>query len=221
MPLDAPATATPGTDTGAGTTATGEGTAGAASTVLTDGTQAKATDTTTQTSKAGEQTGEDGKAKPDDKVVTPPEKYELKAPEGMELDSAAVEEFNVWAKERKLSAADAQSAADIAIKMAQRQAEQTVATVKAWAEDCKNDKELGGDKFDENRGIAKSAVDTFGSPEFKAILNASGWGNHPEFMRFALKIGKALGDDSVLRNGQGADGSGDIPLAKRMYPNMN
>ena len=103
-----------------------------------------------------------------------PDAYDLKMPEGVELDPAAAEEFTAIAKELKLDQSSAQKLADVAAKQAQRQAESHAKLVESWVEQVKADKEIGGDKFDENLGIAKKALDTFGTPELKDVLHASG-----------------------------------------------
>lgn len=166
-----------------------------------------------------------GEAKPNEPAnkdgpsTTVPEKYEFEAPEGVELDGVAVGEFSELAKELKLPQAEAKRVVDVAIKMAQRQAEETAKTVKGWADQCKADKEFGGDNLDANVAIAQKAIDTFGTPELKAILSQSGWGNHPEFVRFAYKAGKAISDDTFVKGGNPAT-SNDKPIANRMYPNL-
>lgn len=170
--------------------------------------------------KPGEGEGKkaDGDKSGDDKGV--PESYSFEAPEGVELDTVAVAEFSEIAKELKLSQADADRAVGVAIKMAQRQAEATAATVKGWADQCKADKEFGGDNLDANVAIAQKAIDTFGTPELKAILAQSGWGNHPEFVRFAYKAGKAMSDDTFAKGGNPGSSNEGKSLAERMYPNQ-
>ena len=149
-----------------------------------------------------------------------PEAYTFTAPEGIELDSAAVEQFSVLAKELKLSGPDAQRVADIGAAMIQRQAEQQVATVKGWISESKTDKEFGGDAFDSNMSVARKAIDTFGSEKLKAAMESSGLGNHPEFVRFAFKVGKAISEGTFVKSG--ASGGGHpADAAKKLYPGMN
>jgi hypothetical protein len=147
-----------------------------------------------------------------------PESYELKMPDGVQLDSAAAEEFTAIAKELKLSAADAQKVADVGAKMAQRQAEAHANLVESWVEQVKTDKDIGGDKLDENLGIARKAIDTFGSPELKTLLNSTGMGNHPEFVKLAVKVGKAISEDRFV---QGSPKGAETDMAKKMFPSMN
>lgn len=156
----------------------------------------------------------------DPKATEPvvPESYELQMPDGVELDKAAAEEFTAIAKELKLDQAAAQKLADIGAKMATRQAEAHAQLVETWTEQVKTDKEIGGDKLDENLGIARKAIDTFGSPELKALLNSTGLGNHPEVVKLAFKVGKAISEDRFV---QGSPKGAETDMAKKLFPNMN
>jgi hypothetical protein len=194
------ATSTPSTDAGEPTT--------------TDSTAANATGMvdTTATSTTASTTD----PKPTEPVV--PESYELKMPDGVQLDSAAAEEFTAIAKELKLDQAAAQKLADIGAKMATRQAEAHAQLVETWTEQVKTDKEIGGDKLDQNLGIARKAIDTFGSPELKALLNSTGLGNHPEVVKLAFKVGKAISEDRFVT---GSPKGAETDMAKKLFPNMN
>lgn len=154
--------------------------------------------------------------KPTEAVV--PESYELTMPEGVELDQAAASEFTAIAKELKLDQAAAQKLADVGAKMAQRQVEAHAKLVESWTEQVKTDKEIGGDKLAENLGIARKAIDTFGTPELKALLNSSGLGNHPEVVKLAYKVGKAISEDRFVTGSP--KGPSNDP-AKKLFPNMN
>lgn len=195
------ATGTPSNDTGepTNTDSPAANTAGTADTTATSNTAASTTDTKTT-----------------EPVV--PESYELKMPEGVQLDSAAAEEFTAIAKELKLDQAAAQKLADIGAKMATRQAEAHAQLVETWTEQVKTDKEIGGDKLDQNLGIARKAIDTFGSPELKALLNSTGLGNHPEVVKLAFKVGKAISEDRFV---QGSPKGAETDVAKKLFPNMN
>ena len=184
----APATSNPAA-TGAGGEAGAPTTTGGVDTsLLTGGAEGKTEPT--DPPKGGEEGKDEPSSKTEgdetnkgDKPAEVPEKYEFKAPEGVELDSVAADEFSALAKDLKLTADQAQGVVDIAVKMQQRQAESVAATVKEWGDQSKADKEFGGDNLDANLAIAKKAVDTFGSDAFKQLLSSSGLGNHPEVIR--------------------------------------
>ena len=154
---------------------------------------------------------------PEDAV---PEKYEdFQAPEGVTLDTEVTDEFKTLANEMKLPQKKAQQVADLGVKMLNKwQANQTEAisnTISAWAEQTRADKDIGGGKLDENLSVAKRALDTFGTPELRKMLNESGLGNHPEIIRFMYKAGQTLGEDNIVL-GKGS-GQTDKPMHERLY----
>jgi hypothetical protein len=138
--------------------------------------------------------------------IEPPEAYaDFELDEGLQLDSAALEKVAPLFKEMGLSQENAQ-------KLVTAYAEQVQAgeqgrqesfnqTIQGWADQVKNDSEIGGEKFDENIGIAKDAIVKFGTPELKEILETTGVGNHPEIVRFMVKVGRLTREDSL----QGGD----------------
>lgn len=143
----------------------------------------------------GDQGGEEGKTE------GAPEKYEFKAPEGQEFDAGVLDAFTEVAKELNLSQDAAQKVLDkVAPVIQARQAEQVDAIRNEWVEQSKADKEFGGEKLSENLSVAKKALDNFGSPELRALLNESGLGNHPEVIRFMFKAGKAISEDTFVGN---------------------
>ena len=174
-------------------------------------TESKPTDTAVTTDAA--QTTSTEATKPE-----VPEAYEFNMPEGVALDKTAADEFATIAKDLKLSAADAQKVADVGAKMAQRQAEQHATLVESWVEQVKTDKEIGGDKLDENLGVARKAIEAFGTPELKDVLNTTGFGNHPAFIKFAYKAGKAISQDGFVT---GSAKGPETDMAKKMFPSMN
>lgn len=187
----------------------------ATGTTTNDAGEAGTTDATNETTLlAGDATATETEAT--EAVV--PESYEFTMPEGVELDKAAADEFSAIAKELKLDQATAQKVADVGAKMAQRQAEVHAKTVESWVESVKADKEIGGDSLDANLGVARKALDMFGSDELKEVLNSTGFGNHPAVIKAFYKIGKATGDDGFVT---GAAKGADTDPAKRMFPNMN
>lgn len=149
--------------------------------------------------------GEKTADKPDDKEQKQegaPEKYEFKAGEGVELDTAALEQFEPIARELNLTNEQAQKLVDaypkILAGVQQRQAEAWQKQTEGWAETVKADKEIGGDKLTANLSAAQRALDQFGTPELKEYLNATGLGNHPDLVKTFVKIGKAMSEDGMV-----------------------
>lgn len=142
---------------------------------------------------AGKPQGDDAKPQGDAEIT-----YSFTAPEGVELDKVAVEEFTALAKELKLPAEKAQAAVNLVAAMRQREADAHAEQVAGWAEALKTDKDFGGEQFDANVAVAKQALDKFGTPDMKALLNQTGLGNHPEVVKLLWKVGQAISEDKAI-----------------------
>lgn len=175
----------------------------------------------------GEQPSESGnpESEPQEKKAEPadvvPEQYDFKAPDGMEFDAEVIGAYAEAAKEAGLS----QEKADIILGklapvMAERQAQAMREVSEAWKAQAQEDKEFGGEKLNENLGLANKALKEFGTPELVELLNKSGLGNNPEVIRFMYRAGKAISQDGFVSGGKAAAGSFD---ARNHYPasNMN
>lgn len=150
-----------------------------------------------------------------------PDKYEFKAPDGREFDAQVLEQFSEVAKELKLSQDDAQKMIDkIAPALAEKQQRVMAEARQNWVESVKTDKEFGGEKLGENIGVAKKALDAFGTPELRALLNESGLGDHPEIIRAFYRAGKAISEDGRIVTGGKPQGKPEDP-AKRLFPNQS
>lgn len=146
-----------------------------------------------------------------------PEKYEpFTAPEGTALDAAVMTEFETAARELNLPQDAAQKLIDkMAPVMAKQQTAQLEQLRTDWAAASTSDKEFGGDKLTENLGFARKAMDTFGTPELKTMLNETGLGNHPDVVRFMVRAGKAISEDKIVTSG--APASANRSAAEVLY----
>lgn len=143
----------------------------------------------------------------------------FKLPEGATLEGDDLTAVQGFAKDLNLTQEQAQKLVDRELSVresvnASLQAEAQSART-AWTEAAKTDTEFGGDKFDENLGLAKTALETFGSPELKTMLEKSGMDNHPEAIRFFYKVGQAISEDKLVQ------GDGKAPEPKRFFTNSN
>lgn len=153
-----------------------------------------------------------------------PEKYgDFKLPDGVEMDKAMLEGFLPVAKELGLSQEAAQKLVDFQsqyvahAQKAQQEAYDNM--LQDWVNAAKADKDIGGPAFNENVGFAAKAIKQFGTPELRAALDATGVGNHPEFIRVFAKIGKAMSEDKFhVSNAEPA--AGPKSLAERLFPNQ-
>ena len=191
-----------------------DGNAGGGS-VLTDAAIAPATAATDDAAAAADtRTDEEKAADAAKEAAGAPEKYEdFKLPEGVELDTAMLEQAIPIFKELNLTQEQAQKLVDFesarVAQARQAQADQFNTLINSWVEQAKADKEFGGDHFDESVKTARIAVDKFGTPEFKQLMEDHGVGNHPEMIRFMLRVGKTLREDSPGSNGNKVAGKQD------------
>ena len=224
---------TPGNDAAA-RTPTGEIKDQQATQTVTTPQDTKATDTSTDT-KASDAKTEDAKKPAEPGVV--PEKYDLKAPEGYEIDPKMVEEFTPIAKELGLTNEQAQKLADVWNKHSIESAE---APYKAYEEfrtkgrdEIVKDPALGDGKDNlkpEVRANISKVYDAIGDAKlveaFKADMDLTGSGDRPSFVRVMNAVGKMLSEGTLVKGsgasplGQTASGNAAKPSpAQALYPN--
>jgi len=149
----------------------------------------------------------------------------VKLPDGFTMDESLMKEFSPFATEKKFSHDDGQKIVDFYVKglqsvtqrIEENSKKEADAQVKQWESDSKVDPEIGGAKFNENLAIAGKAIARFGTPALKTLLDETGLGNHPEFIRAFYKAGKLISED-------GLGARTEAPAVKKsdadiMYPN--
>ena len=148
-----------------------------------------------------------------------PEKYELKPKEGEEFGPGFLEAFEKTARELNLSNEAAQKLVDEMAPVIQKQQQDQIAAVQAgWVDASKADKEFGGDKLKENLGVAKKALEQFGSKELGEMLTSSGLGSHPEVIRLLYRVGKHLTEDTFVGGKESKPAGNDFAAkAKKLY----
>lgn len=207
----------PAGETSAPETALGSATNDAAAKAAAEA-AAKAADANTS-EKGPEKPGEG--AKPDDgKKVGAPEAYvDFKLPEGVQPDKEALTSFQAVAKELNLSQEQAQKLVDLqaaqSLKLAKGIQTQWEQTQQTWIKEARDDKEIGGQKFEANLAIAAKALDAFGTPALRQMLNATGVGDHVELLRFAHKVGQAISEEKLVL---GATKTTPKTAAEILYP---
>lgn len=170
--------------------------------------------------------GDEGEGEGDNVV---PEKYEFEPPEGVEVDPSKIEVFGETAKELGLNQKQFQQLVEYDIQRSaaalEEMSTQFSARIKHWAEDTKADKELGGESLDENLGLAKRAIDTFGSPQLAKLIDPPsadnpdglGLGNHPEVIRLFYRVGRAISESDLVTGDNKIEGRDSL---EKMYPTM-
>ena len=148
---------------------------------------------------------------------------DFQVPEGVDVQGDALNNFKQMAAEAGLTQEQAQKFVNIGVQMQQQWADEQSSAIKAageqWAQLSQKDSEFGGQVLEENLGVAKQALDKFGTPELKQLLNDSGFGNHPEVIRVFYRVGKAISNDKFVGGGQGAAQPRDP--ASILFPNQS
>ena len=158
-----------------------------------------------------------------------PDEYKFEAPEGMDVNEEALTQFADTAKELKLSQAQYQSLIEYDL---QRQADAAKAMsdqynnrVADWANETQAAKTIGGAALAANRGVAYRAIETFGDDDLAQIMAAPsaenpdglGLGNHPAMIRLFYRVGKSIGESSLVTGDSKVEGPSAL---ERMYPSM-
>lgn len=192
------------------TTSNTEGNVADTTTLVTD---TKPADTTVKTDNKVD-------VKTDDKLV---EYVDFKLPDGFKVDPESMTSFKTLAKEFNLKQEQAQKLVDMQSGLMSKYAKESTdawdGVQKDWRSKAETDSEIGGQKFKENVGIAKKALDKYGTPAFKEAIEHTGMGNHPELIRFLYKVGKTISEDKVMTQGDASTGPKDP--AKVLFPTMN
>lgn len=146
----------------------------------------------------------EGDAKTGEEAKPPIEYVAPTMPEGMTMDAdllaaatpilakhgASQELLNelsaVYAERLKALEAGGAEAFDQAYQ--DRRDAEITETDEKWVAAIKADKDIGGKNFEAAKQHINAVVGKFGSPEFKAAMNETRFGNHPEFARFIYLI---------------------------------
>ncbi len=151
---------------------------------------------------------------------TPPSSYEPFAlPEGVTIDTAALEAAQSLFAEARLSQPQAQKFVDLYTARMNELTRAQVAAAEdrqaAWVAEVKNDPELGGRRFEAARAAAQKALARFGTPELRQTLDDLWVGNNPQLFRFFVRVGRATSED---RYAGAASGAARPSAAETLYP---
>ena len=161
-----------------------------------------------------------------DKGAAPavPEKYEFTAPEGTSLDESVVAAYSDVARELQLPQEAAQKVIDKLLPAltasAQRQIDAFYEDIggppNSWKAKTDADPEFGGAKLQANLAVAERAM-RYATPQLRELFNKTGLGDHPEMVRWKVRVGQLLSEDTFV------GGKGDkapVDPARLLYPSM-
>lgn len=183
-----------------------------------------------------EEDEDDDKKKKDDKKddkKNPPGKYELEHPEDSVLSDKDLQKIAKYAKKQGFSQEQAQAqvereneiiteAFDQGVESAKKDAEEELKRLadKEWLEAAEKDEEIGGKdgkEFNKNVELSKRVFKRFGSEKLRKLLKDTGYGNHPELVRFTTRIGKAMSEDQFVHGN--SKSNQEKTMSERMYGN--
>jgi len=155
--------------------------------------------------------------------VVVPEKYEFKVPEGMEVDAKLVETITPIFKDLKLNQEQAQKLVDAYAPYVKNQIEaqqqKAIGEYKTIVNEWKTatQKDLGADA-DKKLAVAAKAINKFGTPELRELLNETGVGNHKALVNFMINVGTLISEDSFAEPHKAStSGADDLSI---LYPTM-
>lgn len=150
-----------------------------------------------------------------------PEAYaEFLQGDGQPLDAERAEFFSKAARELDLTQEQAQQLVKLGMSREAATVERVNEASAKWLSQLPTDKEFGGEKLGENLAVAKAAIDAFGTPELKELLNQTKLGNHPEIIRAFYRAGLQISQDNRFVAGGSGAVAGQRDPAKQLYPNQ-
>lgn len=180
----------------------------------------------------GPDSGEPAGDKPADGTLhapVVPEKYELKLSDGSPFDAAFVNAFSAKAKENKFTQEQAQSVFDhLQGQVTERLATLSKSELKGgdayearvgqWNREIAADKEIGGANYRANLSLAQRTAAQFFDTETLNFLEESGYGSAPGLVKALVKIGKAIGEDRLVKAPGTSEEPKKKPAEQVMYP---
>lgn len=154
-------------------------------------------------------------------LLSSPEDYVFQfAPETV-VDTALIDEFKRFAFEQKMSLENARLMAKFYEKhvlgQSKKQNQEQAELLQSMQKACEEDSEFGGMNFYDNMRYAKAAILRFDDGSLAKILNDTGFGSHPEVVRFMYRVGKALAEKDMPRAKESPE---EKSVAELFYPSM-
>lgn len=137
------------------------------------------------------------------------------------VDNVLIDDFKSFALNNQMSVKTAKQVASFYEGFMQKTNANYAANAKMRDNDmrqaCEHDTELGGARYNENVRHAQAAMSRFGNDSLVKILGESGFGSHPEVVRFMSRVGKSLGEKNMV---MGQSVQKELSAAELFYPSM-
>lgn len=145
----------------------------------------------------------------------------IKLPEGLEVSDAMMEKFlGVMNDQTMDPVTRAQALVDLQAEAAKEASEKNAElwrdTQEQWVNEVRNDKDIGGEKFQSTIDRVSKLVDQYGSEELRDVFALTGAGNNVHVIKFLNKIAAVLTEGGPVA---GSPGSQARTAAEILYPN--
>ena len=137
--------------------------------------------------------------------------YKIDPPEGFELNGEIDARFREFSAKRKLDQAAVDELKQMQIDLYADAAAKHADKVAKWGEAVKADKELGGPDHQAKLGKAGAFLREYSDAETIAMLESTGFGNHPGLVRTFYRAGLAYGEGRTIPAG-GAHKASENPI---------
>jgi hypothetical protein len=152
------------------------------------------------------------------------EGYDLKMPEGVDLDPELLKEATPTLRELGLSNVQANRLVPLVTKIQDRLLDaqnDNFATLRAvWAREAKGDREIGGEHWKDTIRLSGVALEAGGAKSLKhearALLEGSGLGNHPTMLRLFRRMGAEI--DRLRKQAGVSRGPRPASREEALYP---
>lgn len=151
-----------------------------------------------------------------------PVAYEFKTADGEVVNDDNTQIVSTLARELKLSNEQAQKLWEMGLgekgAVAQINQRAILNLNHQWAEEIKQDAQLGGSNLTTTRHNVGKAI-SYADDDLKTFLQQSGLGNFPPLVRYLNRIGKQLGSDMSFVSGKPTDAPKQEDWLSKLYNN--
>lgn len=142
--------------------------------------------------KPGEPPADPNKPKEDPKPEGPPENYEFKLPDGVQLDTALVEKATPIFKELNLTQEQAQKIVSLQAESIRASMTEWQKTTDGWREQTLKEH---GSNWEKEKVFGAKFRDQFIDKETAAFMDQMGLFNHPGIVKMMINAGHAIAED--------------------------
>lgn len=128
-----------------------------------------------------------------------PTTLDLKLPEGALMTEKQLADLKAYAESKGLDQVAAEALVERENSFLKGQQEQVELEKAGWAKMVLNDPEIGGDRYKDTLMDCKVVMDRFADAEFKEVLNKTGLGDFPGFVKMVARIGRSMRDDTLVK----------------------